>query len=271
MRALRDLTDSTRSIESSSSKLSSGSRIVSAKDDAAGLAISNNLKAQQMSMKQAFRNANDSVSVLQIAEGGMNEQSSILTRMRELAMSSASDTIGDTERDLVEMEYRELAEEVQRIAESTRFNDQQLLTMSEDNFHVKDFQIGIHSDESSRISIAPLEFNTDEDQLGINLTTTWSKEDSRNSLAEIDKAILEVSSQRSLIGAYQNSLHSTINNLDQQVLNTASAYSRIKDLDYAAETAENLKAKMKMESSSKVLLQSNNFGANALKLLKASI
>lgn len=222
-------------------------------------------------MRQAYRNANDSVSVLQVAEGGMNEQSSILTRMRELAMRSASDTIGDSERDLVEMEYREMADEIQRIAESTRFNDKQLLTMSEDNFHIKDFQIGINDDEYSRLSLAPLELATDEETLGINTTSTWSKEDAQVSLAEIDKAMNEVTSQRSIIGSYQNRLQSTMNNLDEQVLNTAGAQSRIRDVDYAAETAENLKAKIKMESASKVMIQANNFNANALKLLKTHL
>jgi flagellin len=271
MRAHRNLTESTRSLESSSSKLASGSRINSAKDDAAGLAISTNLKSQQMSMRQAHRNANDTVSYLQVAEGAMNEQSSILTRMRELAMRSASDTIGDEERDLVEMEYRQMAEEIQRIAESTRFNNEQLLTMSEDNFRIKDFQIGIYDDEDSRLTIAPLEFATDEETLGINTTSTWSKEDSQISLSEIDNAINEVSSQRSQIGSYQNKLTSTMNNLDTQILNSSEANSRIRDVDFAHETAENIRANLQIESASKVMVQSNNMGKNALKLLKTHL
>jgi flagellin len=271
MRAHRALTESTRSMESSSTKLASGSRINSAKDDAAGLSISNNLKAKEMSMRQAQRNANDSVSVLQVAEGGMNEQSSILTRMRELAIRSASDTIGDSERDLVDLEYREMADEMQRIAESTKYNGQQLLTMSAENLEFRDFQIGIHDDENSRLSIAPLEIATDEETLGIHTTSTWSKEDAQLSLSEIDQAITEVSSQRSIIGSYQSRLNSTINNLDQQALSTAGANSRIRDVDYAYETAENFKAKIKMETSAKVMVQANNFSANALKLLKTQI
>lgn len=258
-------------MEDSSLKLSSGSRINSAKDDAAGLSISNQLKSQQMSMRQALRNSNDSISVLQVAEGGMNEQASILTRMRELAMQSSTDTISDAERDLVEFEYRNMAEEIQRIAESTKFNGQNLLSADESNFHFKDYQIGIHNDEDSRLTLAPLEFATDEETLGINHLTVWSKEDAQSSLSQIDRAIEEVSSQRSLIGSHQARLQNTINNLDHQSLNTAAANSRIRDVDYAHETAENIRAKLKMESSSKVLVEANNFGASALKLLKSNI
>jgi flagellin len=132
---------------------------------------------------RAHRNANDSISVFQVAEGSMNEQSSILTRMRELLMRSASDTIGDNERDMVESEYREMADELQRIAESTSCNGEQLLTNTDKNFDFKDFQIGIHDEAESRLTIEPLEISTDEETLGIPITSAWSKEDTQMSLS----------------------------------------------------------------------------------------
>lgn len=271
MRAHRDLSESTRTMESSSSKLASGSRINSAKDDAAGLAISNNLKAQVMGLRQAQRNANDSISYLQVAEGSMNEQSSIITRMRELAMRSASDTISDAERDLVEHEYREMADEMQRIAESTKYNGQDLLSLSESNMTFKDFQIGIHDDENSRLTLQPLEFTTDEESLEINVTSVWSKEDAQQSLSMLDQAQQEISSQRSLVGSYQSRLQSTINNLEEHSFNSSGANSRIRDVDYAQEKAENIRAEMKMKASSTVMVQANNFSASALKLLKTHL
>jgi flagellin len=266
MAAQRSLAESTREVQSSSSKMASGSRIQSAKDDAAGLAISNNLNAQKMGLRQAHRNANDAVSLFQVAEGGMQEQSNMLTRLRELAIQAATDSIGDSERDMLNEEYNQLMDESQRIAESTRFNGKQLLVMS-DTPDFKDFQVGLHDDDDSKISSNPFDFMTDENSLGTIGTSVWSKDDARTSLESIDQAMTEISSQRALAGSYQQRLVHAIDNLDQQQLSTSATNSRIRDVDYADEASVNLRAKMKQDASSAVLAQANQIGRSALKLL----
>ncbi len=255
-------------MESSSAKLASGSRINSAKDDAAGLAMTSNLKAQKMGLRQAYRNANDAVSYLQVAEGGIAEQANLLPRLRELALRSASDTVSDAERDIIEYEYRELSDEIQRIAESTRYADEQLLAATDGDYKFRDFQIGLHHEASSQLSLGPLDLLTDDDHLGISTTSTWNKEDAQQGLAYIDEAINELSGQRSFLGSYQASLSSSMAHLETQIETTAAAHGRIADADYAVETAANIGAKLKVTAAARVMVDANNFSASALKLLK---
>ena len=246
-------------------KLSSGTRIVRSADDAAGLAISEKLKAQIRGVNQAERNANDGISMIQIAEGGLNETSSILTRLRELAVQSASDTVGDKERAFTDLEYQNLKQEMERISQVTEFNGKKLLNGSGDTY---DFQIGINNDDfQDRIKFNTENLNASISNLGVDSLGVGSKEDAQGSLNSIDMAIQKVSGQRAELGATQNRLSSTINNLQVSSENLNSANSRIRDTDYAQETAKNAKMNILSAAGTSVLGQANSQGSNALKLI----
>ncbi len=251
----------TKSLE----KLSSGTRIVRSADDAAGLAISEKLKSQIRSTNQAERNANDGISMIQIAEGGLNEVSNILVRLRELSIQSASDTVGDTERGFTDLEYQNLKQEIQRISEVTEFNGKKLLTGSGEKF---DIQIGINNDDfQDRIQFDTNVLSSGLEALGVADLQVASKEGAQNALANLDSAIENIAGQRAELGAKQNRLNSTINNLQISSENLSSANSRIRDTDYAAETAKKAKNDILVNAGSSVLAQSNAQGAAALKLI----
>jgi flagellin len=246
-------------------KLSSGSRIVRAADDAAGLAISEKLKAQIRGTGQAERNANDGISLIQTAEGGLNESSNILVRLRELAVQSSSDTVGDAERKFTDLEYQNLKQEMERISQVTEFNGKKLLNGSSDKF---DFQIGINNDDfQDRIKYDAAKQNSTLSSLGVEELSVGSKESSQASLAKIDAAIQNVSGQRADLGAIQNRLTSTVNNLQSTSENLSAANSRIRDTDFAAESARNTKMNILTSAGTSVLSQANSQGQAALKLL----
>lgn len=246
-------------------KLSSGSRIVKAADDAAGLAISEKLKAQIRGTGQAERNANDGISLIQTAEGGLNESSNILVRLRELAVQSSSDTVGDAERKFTDLEYQNLKQEMERISQVTEFNGKKLLNGSSDKF---DFQIGINNDDfQDRIKYDAQRQNSTLSSLGVEELSVGSKESSQASLAKIDMAIQNVSGQRADLGAIQNRLTSTVNNLQSTSENLSAANSRIRDTDFAAESARNTKMNILTSAGTSVLSQANSQGQAALKLL----
>ncbi len=246
-------------------KLSSGSRIVRAADDAAGLAISEKLKAQIRGTGQAERNANDGISLIQTAEGGLNESSNILVRLRELAVQSSSDTVGDAERKFTDLEYQNLKQEMERISQVTEFNGKKLLNGSADKF---DFQIGINNDDfEDRIKYDAARQNSTLSSLGVEELSVGSKESSQASLAKIDAAIQNVSGQRADLGAIQNRLTSTVNNLQSTSENLSAANSRIRDTDFAAESARNTKMNILTSAGTSVLSQANSQGQAALKLL----
>ncbi|MFP5492249.1 MAG: flagellin [Bacteriovoracia bacterium] len=263
--AQRSLGVNNRESESNLSKLSSGSRITKAADDAAGLAISEKLKANIRSMKQADRNANDGISMIQTAEGGLNEVSSILTRMRELAIQTSSDTVGDVERGMTDMEYQNLKMELDRISQVTEFNGQKLL---DGNGKKYDFQIGVNNDEfQDRIGYDSATVNARMDTLGVSELSVGTKEGSQTSLASVDTAIEKVSGFRAYLGAIQNRLISTSNNLQINVENISQANSRIRDVDYADATAMQAKNTILNAAGTSVLAQANSNGQNALKLI----
>ncbi len=263
--AQRSLGVNTRETESNLSKLSSGSRITKAADDAAGLAISEKMKANIRSMRQADRNTNDGISMIQTAEGGLNEVSSILTRMRELAIQTASDTVGDSERSMTQMEYQNLQQELDRISQVTEFNGHKLL---DGNGKKYEFQIGVNNDEfQDRIGYDSATVNARIDTLGVDGLAVTSKESSQQSLAAVDSAIEKVSGFRAYLGAIQNRLTSTSNNLQVNVENLSQANSRIRDVDYADATATQMKNSILNSAGTAVLAQANSSGQNALKLI----
>jgi len=263
--AQRTLSVNNMEQEKTLGKLSSGTRIVRAADDAAGLAISEKLRAQIRGVKQAERNANDGISMIQTAEGGLNEVSSILTRLRELSIQSASDTVGDVERSFTNLEYQNLKQEIERIAQVTDFNGKKLLDGSGDKF---DFQIGIHNDDfQDRIKYDAAMSNSTLESLQIGELDVSMKEGAQTSLASLDKAIEHISGQRAALGAVQNRLNSTIQNLQISGENLSTANSRIRDTDFADETAKNVKLNILTNAGTSVLAQSNAQGQVALKLL----
>jgi flagellin len=246
-------------------KLSSGTRIVRSADDAAGLAISEKLKAQVRGMNQAERNANDGVSMIQVAEGGLNEISNILIRMRELSVQAASDTVGDTERSFTDLEYQNLKQEIERISQVTEFNGKKLLNGVGETY---DFQIGINNNDfQDRIKFNTEMLNSSSSNLGVDALAVGSKQGAQTGLETLDAAISQVSGQRAELGAKQNRLTSTVKNLQVTAENLNSANSRIRDTDYASETANNAKLNILNAAGTAVLAQSNSQGSNALKLI----
>ncbi len=267
LNAQRNLHGTRISMNKSLEKLSSGQRINRAGDDAAGLAISENLKAQVRGLKQAERNAEDGISLVQIAEGALSETSNILIRLRELAVQAASDTIGPTERKFLNVEFEQLTSEIDRIANSTEFNRVPLLNGTGAVF---DIQIGTRNDPiSDRLTFDASSADVNVAALGLNLASVADKISSQNSLAAIDQAIISVSGIRADFGALQNRLQSTINNIQVSVENLSAANSRVRDTDVAAETAELTKQNILMTAGTSVLAQANSSTKSALNLIQA--
>jgi flagellin len=265
MAAQRTLTINHDNLNRSLERLSSGNRINRSGDDAAGLAISEKLKANIRSMKQANRNANDGISLVQTAEGAMNEIGNILVRLRELSIQGASDTIGDTERGFINKEVQGLKSEIERIATSTEFNGRRLLSGKESDL---DIQVGIHNNPlEDRFVISTESLNSTLAQLGLTNVSTATKEMSQKNLVELDEAISHMNGNRSTLGAFQNRLQSTINNLNVYTENLAAANSRIRDTDMAEETTELTKSNILSQANISVLAQANQTATMALKLL----
>lgn len=256
-------------LDKSMERLSSGYRINRAGDDAAGLAISENLKAQVRGLKQASRNAQDGISLVQVAEGGLNEVSSLLIRLRELSVQAASDTIGGVERQFLNVEYDQLISEIDRIADGTEFNGTQLLSGVGS---ILDFQVGTRNNpEIDRISFDASRADANSAALGVNLTSVADKASAQNALSAIDHAIVSVSAMRADFGAIQNRLSSIISNLQVSVENMASANSRIRDVDVAEETSEFTKNNILLQAGTSVLAQANQSANTALTLLSKSM
>lgn len=260
----RNIEKSATETAQSFSRLSSGSRINRASDDAAGLSISNNLEAQVRGMKQAQRNANDGISLVQTAEGGMNEVSNILIRLRELGVQAASDTVGDKERGFINKEYDSLKQEVDRIAGSTNFNGTQLLSGAGKDLT---FHVGAFAGEENKIHYDTTQTNVKTDALGIGGLNVLTKEAAGEGLGQIDMAINKLNENRSSLGALQNRLHSTSNSLGVSVENMSEAKSRIADTDIAAETSVLMKNSILQNAGIAVLSQANSQPQAAMKLL----
>jgi flagellin len=262
--AVRNLERNSAEAAKSLSRLSSGQRIVNAGDDAAGLSISNKLEAEVRGLKQAARNANDGISLVQTAEGALNETSNLLIRLRELGVQAASDTIGDSERSFLDREMQQLKSEVQRISEVTSYNDRPLLNGSSGEMA---FQVGAHAGENQRIV-----YNTNSNaatvsNLGIGGISVANKDNALDSLQPIDEAITKVSSSRAELGAIQNRLHSAATTAGIHVENLSEARSRIADTDVAEETSNLVKQTILQEAGISVLAQANKMPSNAVRLL----
>lgn len=308
LNAQRALSITTKANDESIEKLSSGYRINKASDDAAGLAISEKLKADIRGLNMAKRNASDGISLLQTAEGGMNEIGNILSRLRELAVQGASDTIGNKERGFIHKEFNALKDEVDRITLSTEFNGTLLLTggveglpeslAAKSNIPPLEVQVGKNwlqetdgldaGDEYARNPVNIIRLNFDRintSTLGLGLgrasdesiestgvymsegDVTDSKKRAQVSINKIDDAISKVSEFRADMGAQQNRLYSTIANLAIQSENYSAANSRIRDTDFAEETAKYAQSNILKQSGVAVLAQANQSPQAALRLL----
>jgi flagellin len=263
--AQRSLATSQHEIQGSYAQLSSGSRINKSADDAAGLAISETLKAQIRGFRQAGRNANDGISLVQTAEGGLNEISNILVRMRELGVQASSDTIGDKERAMVDVEIQQLKAESQRIASSTRFGSTHLLDGSSNDF---DFQVGINNRKGEdRITFKASKTDANNSTLGIDGLDYTSKEGAQEALSVLDEASTRVNKTRADLGALQNRLQSTVNNIGVQDENLSAANSRIRDTDVAMATADLARNNVMLQANTATLAQANQTSNLALKLI----
>lgn len=261
--AQRVLSKQQQRMEHAQSALASGSRIVKAADDAAGLAIGENVRGQMVGIKMARNNAYNAQSLIQVSEGGLNEINNILIRLRELGVQAASDTVSDTERDFLNMEAQQLTMEADRIAKTTRFGNKALLDGSGEEL---EYHVGPFADEDNVISY---QMNADAtaSTLGISGLSVSDKGGARDTLQSVDEAIVKLSKMRADFGAVQSRLQMTTSNLDIQYENIAAARSRIMDADVAYESSEMTSAQILQNASVSVLAQSNQNGAAALKLL----
>lgn len=263
--AQRNLGLNNHAQKSSLEKLASGSRIVRAADDAAGLAISEKMKADIRSISQASRNANDGISMIQTAEGAMNEVGNILVRFRELSIQAASDTLGDRERGFIDKEVQQLKQEVDRIAASTEYNGKKMLSGEGD---VLEIQVGTNNNPTQdRFVFDTSKATVTLDRLGVEDMSAATKEDAQNNLTKVDEAIKVLSENRAEMGALQNRLQAGINNLSVYQENLAGANSRIRDVDMASETAELTKFNILSSAGTSVLSQANQNSTMALKLI----
>jgi flagellin len=249
--------------EHAAQALASGTRIVKAGDDAAGLAISENMRAQVRGMQMARQNSFNAVSAIQVSEGGLNEVSNILVRLRELGIQAASDNIGDKEREFLNLEAKNIIAESDRIAKTTIFGDKRLLDGSGGS---QTFHVGANGGPENTISY-DLSTDATASALGIDGLSMEDKSSARDLLNTVDEAMQKVGAMRANFGAVQNRLEITTSNLDTQIENLSAAKSRIADTDIAHESSEMASAQVLQQAAVSVLAQANQFPAVALKLI----
>lgn len=262
MMAAGQLSRTNKGLSSSLGKISSGVRINSAATDAAGLGVATNLESQVISTRQAMRNTNDGISIIQTAESAANEVTDILQRMRELAVQSSSETLADSERSFITDEFNQLRSEVGRIASVTEFNG---IALTDGNTTQVSVQVGIQNSSSSRISIQLGDLTT----TGLAITTMGmdTVANAQAALSTIDTALTSVNSFRSQFGAVQNRLDSSLNNNQVYVEALSSANSQIMDTDFATETSNLTKLQIMQQAGVASLAQAKNVNQSVISLL----
>lgn len=262
LNAQRNLTNSTNSLETSFERLSSGKRVNSAADDAAGLQIGSRLEAQVNGLNQASRNANDGISLAQTAEGALDETTTMLQRMRVLSIQSANGSNTAEDRNALDMEFKELQAEITRVSDNTTFGGVKLLDASYD----QDFQIGADANQIINITIS-----TDMDAAGLGVGTAVNNiataSAAQKAIENIDSAIATVTDVRADLGAKQNRFSSTIRNLTNIAENVSASKSRIMDADFAAESSSLAKNQVSQQAASTMLSQANQQSQVAMSLL----
>lgn len=261
--AQRQLFKNERRLEHAQAAMGSGKRIINAADDAAGLAISENIRGQVAGIKIAKQNALNAQSLIQVSEGGLNEISNILIRLRELGVQAASDTVSDVERKFLDQEASQLISESERIAQSTKFGNKQLLAGEQE---VMQFHVGPFSGEENVVQ-AQVAADATTDRLGISDLSVASRDDARDALTNVDKALVTIGEIRADFGAVQSRLLSTTSNSEIQFENLSAAQSRIADADIAYESAELASAQILHSAAVNVLSSANQNGMSAMKLI----
>ena len=276
LNAQRNLSTSQSSLATSMQRLSSGMRVNSAKDDAAGLAIAERMQAQVRGMNVAIRNANDGISMAQTAEGAMGKVADSLQRMRELAVQAANDTNSASDKDSLDLEFGELAKEVQRVVGGTTFNGKNIL--GEGGGVDFNFQIGANTTDNDTITITTPKLTEDSDILAVagsaggdqraSIAGGVDSADIRIVMDNIDTALNTINSQRAVMGASQARFESVIGNLQISVENQSAAKSRIMDTDFASETANLSRAQILQQAGNAMVAQANALPQQVLKLLQ---
>lgn len=266
---VNNLTRTNSRLSTNFSRLSSGLRINKAADDAAGLAVSESLRSQVVGLRQAVRNTNDGISIIQTGEGALNEIHNNLSRLRELAVQAASGTLNDPERGYINTEASQILQEIDRLANVTAFNGLALLngqSSTGTGTISLEVQVGIFNTSNDRISVTVSSARTEA--LGINTVTLDSSTNAQTALDSIEDAIQTVSGVRALLGATQNRLNSALNNLNISIENLSAAESQIRDADFAAETAELTRNRILQQAGVSVLSQANSGPRAVLSLLQ---
>jgi flagellin len=262
--ARRHMETTSRMFGEASERLASGKRINKSGDDAAGLAISQAMEGKIRSMQQARRNAQEALSLMQVAEGGMNEVSNLLVRLRELSIQAASDTIGDKERTMLELENKQIKEEIDRLANATEYFGTSLLNGQGKEFT---FQIGPDNSEANRLEYSTASLDLRASSLGIDGASLSDSSSALDALSQVDEAITKLNTPRAEVGAMQTRFNSIVNNLFIYEENMSAAKSRIVDADIAQETAKAVQASILQRAGAAVIAQANTMPALALKLL----
>ena len=261
----RNLNEVSGKIGASLNRLSSGKRITKAADDAAGLAVATNLTAQIKGLRQATQNASSGISLIQATEGGLNEVSNILVRLRELSIQAASDTVGKTEKKFLNNEYQQLLKEIDRISESTTFNNVRILNGK--GAGELSFQVGTQASKSNRIDFDSSKANIRTNHLEISGSSIEKNGSALDAIEHIDNAINSISEQRAYLGSIQNRLGSTIGSLESQVLSQSEARSIIADVDIAEEVSRLTSNNIIKNAGISALVHSNDLHAAPLKLI----
>jgi len=269
--AIKTLNNTQNSLTKSLGRVSSGSRINQAGDDAAGLSVSSRMKSDNVSLKAAMRNTNDGISLIQTAEGSLNEVYNILTRMRELTVQASNDTYSTTDRAQIRIEFNQLRSEISRIASDTNFNRIGVLNSTK----TLTFQIGINNASNNQFAITMSTVAASIGTLGISkgvaliavTTNTTSIAAMRNSITLIDTALSSVNDKRARLGAFQNRLESSLNTAANYSQNLSAAASQISDVDYASESANMTKFQIMQQAGVAALGQAKAIPQSVLSLL----
>ena len=260
----RHLEESSETYAQSAERIATGKRINKSSDDAAGLSIATSIEGQVRSIQQARRNSQDALSLMQVAEGGMNEMSNLLIRLRELSIQASSDTVGDSERKIINFETVQIKQEMDRLSESTHYFDTPLLNGKGKNFV---FQIGPDNNENNRLEYDASKLDLSTSNLGLSDVDLTDIDSARDSLESIDNAVKTLAEPRAQLGALQSRLHSISSSLSVYEENMSAAKSRIIDADIATETANAVKSQVLQKAGVAILAQANMQPSLALKLI----
>ena len=265
LRALSNLNATSRALNKTIGRLSSGLRVQSAADDAAGLAVTENMRGQLRGFQQAARNGNDGISILQTAESAYQSISDTLIRMRELAVEAANDSLGDTERGFLDTEFQSLSNEITRISDVTEFNGIQLLDGTAGTAGTMTFQVGTRNSLDNRITV-DLE-DQDAGALGVDVSAVDDRTNAQNAITELDTALESLNTDRSTLGSTISSLNTAVANLATTIENYGSSMGHIRDADIGAESANFARHQVLQQAGVAMLAQANTMPTLALRLL----